>query len=136
MAKNRRNSIRIPVDPPAGPSYIGIVILFCIPELITKIVAGPAGTPDDVVKSACWIDIYGRGLEVAADGDVTADTTYRGESVHYAWKLSKVRVNGDGHVQLDYVSIDGGTTNFIADDNTEVVFTVNGASHTAVYNPS
>ena len=40
MAKNRRNSIRIPVDPPAGPSYIGIVILFCIPELITKIVAG------------------------------------------------------------------------------------------------
>jgi len=103
---------------------------------ITKIVGGPAGTPDDVVKSACWIDIYGRGLEVAADGDVTADTTYRGESVHYAWNLSKVRMNGDGHVQLDYVSIDGGTTSFIADDNTEVVFTVNGASHTAVYNPS
>ena len=116
---------------------IKATLRFAAPEReITKIVAGPAGTPDDVIKSAYWIDLYGHGLTVLADGDVTADAIKDGEPVHYAWKLAKVRVNEDEHIQLDYMGIDGGSTSFMADNNSEVTFTVNGVSRKAVFNPA
>ena len=33
-------NIRIPEDPPSGPSFIGIIVLFAIPEIITKVIGG------------------------------------------------------------------------------------------------
>ena len=72
----------------------------------------------------------------AEEGGGTADAIKDGEPVHYAWKLAKVRVNEDEHIQLDYMGIDGGSTSFMADNNSEVTFTVNGVSHKAVFNPA
>ncbi len=41
MSKRRYgNNIRIPDDPPSGPGFVGIIILFAIPELITKVIGG------------------------------------------------------------------------------------------------
>ncbi len=40
MSKYKIGNIRIPEDPPTGPSFLAIIILFCIPEFITKVVGG------------------------------------------------------------------------------------------------
>lgn len=40
MSKFRVGNIRVPEDPPSGPSFVGIFILFCIPEIITKVIGG------------------------------------------------------------------------------------------------
>lgn len=41
MSKRRYgNNIRIPDDPPSGPSFVGIIVLFAIPELFTKLIGG------------------------------------------------------------------------------------------------
>ena len=40
MSKYKIGSIRVPEDPPTGPSFVGIFILFCIPEFITKVIGG------------------------------------------------------------------------------------------------
>ncbi len=40
MSKRKIGNITIPQDPPSSPSFVAIIILFAIPELITKIVGG------------------------------------------------------------------------------------------------
>ena len=40
MSKKRYGNITIPNDPPESPSFVAIIILFAIPELITKAVGG------------------------------------------------------------------------------------------------
>ena len=40
MSKKRFGNIQIPDDPPGSPSFIAIIILFAIPELITKVIGG------------------------------------------------------------------------------------------------
>ena len=40
MSKFRIGNFRIPEDPPSGPSFVAIIILFCIPEIVTKVVGG------------------------------------------------------------------------------------------------
>ena len=40
MAKEKYGNIRIPEEPGEGPSILGIIILFAIPEIITKVIGG------------------------------------------------------------------------------------------------
>ena len=40
MSNKRKSCIRIPDDPPGGPSMLPIIILFVIPEFITKVIGG------------------------------------------------------------------------------------------------
>jgi len=40
MSKYKIGNFRIPEDPSSGPSFVAIIILFAIPELITKGIAG------------------------------------------------------------------------------------------------
>ena len=40
MSKEKRGNIRIPEAPSEGPSILAIIILFAIPEVITKVVGG------------------------------------------------------------------------------------------------
>ena len=40
MSKRKFGNITIPEDPPSNPSFVAIIILFAIPELITKAVGG------------------------------------------------------------------------------------------------
>ncbi len=40
MSKVKRGNIRIPEEPSDGPSILAIIILFAIPEIITKVIGG------------------------------------------------------------------------------------------------
>ena len=40
MSKIKFSNFRIPEDPPEGPSILAIIILFAIPEFITKVIGG------------------------------------------------------------------------------------------------
>ena len=40
MSKRKIGNITVPQDPPSSPSFIAIIILFAIPELITKAIGG------------------------------------------------------------------------------------------------
>ena len=40
MSKRKIGNITIPQDPPSSPSFVAIIILFAIPELITKAIGG------------------------------------------------------------------------------------------------
>ncbi len=40
MSKRKIGNITVPQDPPSSPSFVAIIILFAIPELITKAIGG------------------------------------------------------------------------------------------------